>query len=120
MARLTITPSSGNLAERRDWTEILAGLTRNSEFIASYSEGIEALCAPCLYDPHCGHEAVQLIARVAAARNSPTLLSYEFGNGGWKTTLNCPLHRWKVSDLIFGNICTSEAPRHHRARISIF
>jgi len=32
-----ITPSSGNLAERGDWTEIFAGLTRNSEFIASYS-----------------------------------------------------------------------------------
>jgi hypothetical protein len=36
-AASTITPSSGNLAERADGTEILAGLTRNSEFIASYS-----------------------------------------------------------------------------------
>ena len=38
--------------------------------------GTAVLCAPWLYDPHGDHEAVQLIARAAAARTNATLLSY--------------------------------------------
>jgi LmbE family N-acetylglucosaminyl deacetylase len=36
----------------------------------------EVLCAPWLYDPHCDHEAAQLIARAVAERTNAALLSY--------------------------------------------
>jgi LmbE family N-acetylglucosaminyl deacetylase len=63
------------------------------------SEGTEALCAPWLYDPHCDHEAVQLIARAAAARANATLLSYPVW--GWLLEDNsqlpvAPIEGWRL------------------------
>jgi LmbE family N-acetylglucosaminyl deacetylase len=49
----------------------------------------DVLCAPWICDPHCDHEAVQLIARVVANRAHAVLLSYPVW--GWLLPDDTPL-----------------------------
>jgi LmbE family N-acetylglucosaminyl deacetylase len=51
--------------------------------------GCDVLCAPWIYDPHCDHEAAQLIAREAAMRIGAALLSYPVW--GWLLPDDTPL-----------------------------
>jgi LmbE family N-acetylglucosaminyl deacetylase len=77
--RDTATPQSG--PEFDSTVSMVAYLMRK--------HGCDVLCAPWLYDPHCDHEAAQLIARSAAKRMSAPLLSYPVW--GWLLADDTPL-----------------------------
>jgi LmbE family N-acetylglucosaminyl deacetylase len=77
--RDTATPQSG--PEFNSTVTALANLMRDN--------GCRMLCAPWLYDPHCDHEAAQLIARAVAKRTGAALLSYPVW--GWLLADETPL-----------------------------
>jgi LmbE family N-acetylglucosaminyl deacetylase len=64
--RDTATPQSG--PEFDATVSAIVGLMRDNE--------CRTICATWLYDPHCDHEAAQVIARAAAKLTGAALLSY--------------------------------------------